>query len=152
MKISIHTYADAWKEAFKLLNEEWLKKHFSIEPKDIQLLSDPKTQIIDRGGEIFFAEYEGAIVGTVALIPHGTGMLELGKMAVTERVQGFGIGKALMEHCIAYAHTNNVQTLFLYSNTKLDSAIHLYRKYGFTEVSFEPGPYKRTNIKMEKKR
>ena len=43
----------------------------------------------------------------------------------------------------------NIEKLILYSNTKLASAIHLYKKYGFTEIELEQGLYERANIKME---
>lgn len=37
----------------------------------------------------------------------------------------------------------------LYSNTKLENAIYIYRKFGFIEITVEPNsPYKRSNIKM----
>ena len=71
-------------------------------------------------------------------------------MAVTEQYQGEGIGKMLLEHCLAVAKSNNIETLILYSNTILKSAINLYRKYGFEEVELEVGQYKRANIKMKK--
>jgi GNAT superfamily N-acetyltransferase len=149
MKATIVLYADHYAQAFRALNEEWLNKFFTLEPKDVELLSDPKKQIIEPGGMIFFAEYNGAIVGTVALIPHEHRVFELGKMAVTESAQGLGIGRALLEHCIAYARQNNAEKLFLYSNTKLGSAIHLYRTFGFAEVPLGDSSYIRTNIKME---
>lgn len=147
--ISIAEFADSKKEAFRSLNEEWLKKYFSIEQKDIELLSDPQESIINKGGRIFFAERDGEIVGTAALIPLNGGGFELGKMAVTEKAQGLGIGALLMETCIAAAKHAGVKMVMLYSNTKLSPAIRLYRKYGFVEVPLEPGPYKRSNIKME---
>jgi ribosomal protein S18 acetylase RimI-like enzyme len=149
VNVTILPFSEHLAESFRSLNEEWLNKFFVAEPKDIELLSDPKKTIIDPGGTIFFAEYNGAIVGTVALIPHGAQVLELGKMAVTESAQGLGVGKALLEHCIAYAGKNNAEKLFLYSNTKLGSAIHLYRKYGFVEIPLDESSYVRTNIKME---
>lgn len=149
MNAVIHPFSDRLAASFRSLNEEWLNKYFVVEPKDVELLSDPKGTIIDPGGEIFFAEYNGAVVGTVALIPHGERVFELGKMAVTESAQGLGIGRALLEHCIAYARKNNAEKLFLYSNTKLGSAIHLYRSYGFIEIPLGESSYVRTNIKME---
>ena len=45
---------------------------------------------------------------------------------------------------------NKIMKLVLYSNTMLQSAIHLFRKYGFEEVELESGVYERANIKMEK--
>jgi predicted N-acetyltransferase YhbS len=46
-------------------------------------------------------------------------VFELGKMAVTENVQGLGIGKLLVEHCLTVEKEKNMEKLVLYSNTKL---------------------------------
>lgn len=148
--VTISEYTDAKKESFKSLNYEWLEKYFAIEPVDEKMLSDPRREIIDKGGYIFFAEYNGTIVGTVALINLGNSAFELGKMAVTEKVQGLGIGKQLMEHCLKFAKQSGAKKVLLYSNRKLGSAIHLYAKYGFVEDPVEPGHYERADIKMVK--
>ena len=40
--------------------------------------------------------------------------------------------------------------IVLYSNTTLQNAIYIYRKYGFVEVEMEENPpYERGDIKME---
>ena len=78
-------------------------------------------------------------------------VFELGKMAVSEKARGHGVGTALLEHCLNVAKQKDIQTLVLYSNTLLTSAIHLYRKYGFVETVLEQGLYERANIKMEKR-
>ncbi|MCK9409503.1 MAG: GNAT family N-acetyltransferase, partial [Bacteroidetes bacterium] len=113
MSITILPYSKRHKESFRTLNEEWLNKFFALEPIDVQLLSDPEKHIIDPGGYIFFAEYHGAIVGTVALIPHGENIFELGKMAVTESIQGLGVGKELLKYSISFAKTSNAKKLIL---------------------------------------
>ncbi len=148
--LTISEYTDAKKESFKSLNYEWLEKYFAVEPVDEKMLSDPRREIIDKGGYIFFAEYNDTIVGTVALINLGGSSFELGKMAVTEKVQGLGIGKKLMEHCLDFAKKTGAKKVLLYSNRKLGSAIHLYTKYGFVEDPVEPGHYERADIKMVK--
>ncbi len=148
--IHILAYSDELKDSFKALNLEWLEKYFTVEPVDDALLSDPQATIIDNGGHIFFAELKGSIVGTVALIRHGDDEFELGKMAVTESAQGFGIGNLLMERCINTARSMGLRKLVLYSNTSLVRAIHLYKKFGFVEVPLLQSEYQRTNIKMEK--
>lgn len=71
-------------------------------------------------------------------------------MAVAEAYQGNGVGKKLLGHCLEYAENKGIEKLILYSNTRLASALHLYRKYGFTETELEPGLYERADIKMEK--
>jgi GNAT superfamily N-acetyltransferase len=149
MRVTISSYDAAKRDAFRQLNEEWLKKFFILEELDVMLLSDPQAHIIDPGGAVFFAESNGTVVGTVALIAHDAQSYELGKMAVTESAQGLGAGSALMEHCITYSKAHGKTRIFLYSNTKLASAIHLYRKFGFTEIPMTGSSYVRTNIMME---
>jgi ribosomal protein S18 acetylase RimI-like enzyme len=148
--VEIIPFSPIYKEAIKTLNLEWLQKHFRVEPKDELVLSDPQGQIIDKGGMIFYAKYKDEIVGTVSLIKIDDRTFELSKMAVTDGVQGLGIGKKLMLHCLAVAEAKGMEKLILYSNRKLLSAIHLYEKFGFVEVPLEDGVYERADIKMER--
>ncbi|CAM4030706.1 GNAT family N-acetyltransferase [Flavobacterium sinopsychrotolerans] len=148
--VAIIPFSPTYKEAIKTLNLEWLQKHFRVEPKDEIVLSDPQGQIIDKGGMIFYAKYKDEIVGTVSLIKIDDTTFELSKMAVTHGVQGLGIGKKLMLHCLAVAEAKGMEKLILYSNRKLLSAIHLYEKFGFVEVPLEDGVYERADIKMER--
>ncbi len=133
----------------KSLNEEWLRRYFSVEPRDVMQLSEPQTEILDKGGMIYYALHNHEIVGTVTLMRVDTETLELSKMAVTESMQGKGIGKLMMQHCLEVARGNQIKKLILFSNTKLEAAIAMYRKYGFKEVTLDPTQYKRANIKME---
>lgn len=137
-------------EPIKTLNIEWLKKYFIIEPKDEKVLSNPQEEIIDKGGMIFYAKYNGEIVGTISLIKVTDTVFELSKMAVTDGVQGLGIGRKLLQHCVDIAQARTIEKIILYSNKGLKPAIHLYEKFGFKEVFLEGGIYERANIKMEK--
>jgi ribosomal protein S18 acetylase RimI-like enzyme len=134
----------------KTLNYEWLEKYFKVEKGDVIALSNPQVEIIDKGGFIYFAKLNKEIIGTVSLLKKSDTVFELGKMAVTENAQGLGIGKLLIEYCLTVAKEKNIEKLILYSNTKLTSALHLYKKYGFIEIELEYGLYERANIKMEK--
>lgn len=149
-KVEIVNYSDDLKEAIKILNYEWLEKYFRVEESDIKSLSNPREEIIDKGGFIFYAKLNGEIVGTASLLKKDANIFELGKMAVSEKAQGHKIGTLLLEHCLQVAKEKQIKTLILYSNTQLQSAIHLYRKYGFTEIKLDEGLYDRANIKMEK--
>ena len=148
--IEIVNYTEETREYVKALNYEWLEKYFVVEPNDIIQLADPGKEIIDKGGLIFYAKYNSTIVGTASLLKAGDGIYELGKMAVCDKAQGLGIGKILIEHCFKIAAQMGIAKLILYSNTTLKPAIHLYEKYGFSEISLEVGHYGRANIKMEK--
>ena len=114
------------------------------------MLSQPEKYIINKGGYIFFALIDKIVVGTVALMPTGEdGILELTKMAVLPEVRGHKIGQKLLQYCIDFGKLQQLKALLLYSSTKLENAIYLYRKYGFKELKLEPNsPYKRSDIKM----
>ncbi|MCU0440170.1 MAG: GNAT family N-acetyltransferase [Raineya sp.] len=147
--IEILDYSEENKSFIKTLNVEWLEKYFAVEPNDEKQLSNPKEEIIDKGGMIFYARYKGGIVGCAALMKVDEQTYELSKMAVTESYQGLGVGKKLIEHCLDIVQKQNIEKLILYSNTKLEAAIEMYKKYGFKEIPFNSTHYKRANIKME---
>jgi N-acetylglutamate synthase-like GNAT family acetyltransferase len=150
MTIKIINYNNKYAQNFYNLNIEWLKTFFYVEPYDEDVLSKPDIYIIDKGGYIFFAMKEDKVVGTVALMPtEEAGILELTKMAVLPEERGQKIGQQLLQHCIDFGKTQKLQGLLLYSSTKLDNAIYLYRKYGFKELELETdSPYNRSDIKM----
>jgi quercetin dioxygenase-like cupin family protein/predicted GNAT family N-acyltransferase len=149
-RIEIAEYSPEMKAHIKRLNVEWLEKYFRVEESDHVQLNDPGKEIRDKGGLMFFAKYREEVVGTASLLKMEEDVYELGKMAVTESAQGLGIGKVLMEHALNLARKLRLKKLVLYSNTSLGPAIHLYKKYGFSEVKLEAGHYERANIKMEK--
>ena len=137
---------------FRDLNLEWLEHYFYVEPHDRDLLESSQEMIIDKGGFIFFYEHEGSILGTFALIKQHAEVYELGKMAVDSDSRGMGIGQKMMEYCISFSKNKGWSKLFLYSNTKLQNSIYIYKKFGFIEVPLEKdNPYGRGNIKMELK-
>ncbi|MFP4845984.1 GNAT family N-acetyltransferase [Winogradskyella sp. PE311] len=150
MAIRIIDFDKVYARSFYDLNIEWLKTFFYVEPFDEEVLSKPNTYIINKGGFIFFAMKNDKIVGTVALMPTDTdGILELTKMSVLPEERGQKIGQLLLQHCIDFGKAQNLKALLLYSNTKLENAIYLYRKYGFKELELEANsPYKRSDIKM----
>ena len=142
--------------AFRTLNEEWIKHHFTLEPKDIETLGDPQTNILNKGGQIFIVFVDQEAVGCVALIPMAApgsdGVYELSKMAVCPRLRGLGIGRKLLEHAVAQARGLGAKSLFLGSSTRLANAVHLYESIGFKHVSPEnlpPMPYTRADVFME---
>ena len=85
--ISIIGYNQKYAKDFRDLNIDWLKKFFYVEPYDKEVLGNPQTYILDKGGYIFFAKLENQIVGTVALI-NDEECYELSKMAVSPKYQG----------------------------------------------------------------
>ena len=150
MEINIINFQDNFEKDFYDLNIEWLESFFQVEEYDYEVLSNSKKYIINKGGKIFFAEFKGNIIGTIALMPTNKRFVfELTKMAVKPEYRNKGIGKKLLNKCIMYSKSNNCSAIILYSNKKLNNAIHLYRTFGFKETKMEKkSPYLRANIKM----
>ena len=140
------------KAAFRSLNEEWISHYFVLEPKDIEVLRDPDTHILDKNGRILVASHDGHAVGCVALIPMGNGVYELSKMAVSPLLRGQGIGRRLIEYAIAEARALGATSLFLGSSSRLKNAVHLYESIGFHHVPPSELPemhYARADVFMQ---
>ena len=134
---------------FESINKSWVSKYFFLEPFDIDQLEHPEEIILAKGGEIIFAKSGQEILGTVALVPKGDGDWEMIKMGVSEDAQGKGIGHVLGTKILQIAREKGAKRVLLYTNSKLEAAVHLYEKLGFTHCSLECGSYGRCNVKME---
>ncbi len=148
--VTIVPYQPPYKEAFKALNEEWISTYFEMEEADYKALDNPEEYILDKGGQILVALYQGEPVGVCALIKmDGSDYdFEMAKMAVSPKAQGKSIGWLLGQAVISTARKLGASTIYLESNTMLKPAINLYYKMGFKKVAGLPTPYKRCNIQM----
>ncbi len=149
-EVTIVPYQPQYKKAFKALNKEWISTYFEMEEADHKALDNPEEYILDKGGQILVALYQGEPVGVCALIKmNGSEYdFEMAKMAVSPKVQGKSIGWLLGQAVIRTARELGASTIYLESNTMLKPAINLYYKMGFKKVAGLPTPYKRCNIQM----
>ena len=148
--VELLDYAPRHRAHFERLNREWISRHFTLEPLDQAILSDPERYLIQTGGAVLFARLDGRIVGTCGLKKDHDHAFELVKMAVSEDAQGRGVGKQLLDAAIERARKLGAQTLFLWTSSRLESALALYRKRGFRQVAPpEPSEYERADVYME---
>ncbi len=118
---------------FLSINTEWIESMFKLEAPDRNLLNNPQETIIDRGGQIWFAEHdELGIVGTCALMHQGEGVFELTKMGVLESARGLKVGETLLAFVLEQARAMEMKKLYLLSSKKCQAALHLYEKHGFS--------------------
>ena len=147
--IQIIEYSDKYQPDFKRLNLEWLDKYDLTESHDLEILDDPSGTVIARGGSIFLAMDGYDVVGTAGLWKENEEEYELIKMAVDPKYRGQGISKLLLEKCIDEARKHKAEKIFLYSNSQLQTAISLYKKYGFEHVPVTGAPFLTADVKME---
>lgn len=150
-EVTIVNYKPEYQQAFRALNEQWISNWFKMEQADYNALDDPQGYILDKGGYILVALYEGEPVGVCALIKMNDPDYdyELAKMAVSPAVQGKSIGWLLGSAIAQKAKELGAQKIYLESNTILKPAINLYHKLGFVKVAGRITPYERCNIQME---
>ena len=148
-ELTFSNYNKEYAKDFKRLNLEWIEKYFVVEEHDLEQLSNPEENIIDKGGEILFAVYGKEVAGVCALIKTSAYEFELAKMAVSPHFQGKQIGYKLGEYAVETARLLGAKRIWLESNRILAPAINLYVKLGFKEIPITTTPYARADIRME---
>ena len=147
--IEIIDYSGEYANDFRALNLEWLDKYNLTESHDLEVINHPKESILDRGGYIFLAKEGEKIIGTAGIANEGDSVYELVKMTVAAAFRGRGISKLLIEKCLEKARELKAKKVFLYSNSQLQTAISLYKKYGFVHVDASNSPLVTADVKME---
>ena len=106
---------------------------------------DPTTDALyelfqKKGAAYFVAEWNGEIVGGGGIYPTNglpEGTCELVKMYLLPPARGLGLGRTLIEKCLASAKDNGYKQVYLESMPELKQALKIYAKFGF---DFLKGP------------
>jgi ribosomal protein S18 acetylase RimI-like enzyme len=146
--IKIVDYMSEHQPYFERFNRAWIEELFEMEPVDEWVLTNPEKAILEPGGAILMAEYDGVVAGTVGLRKADEYSYEFTKMAVDNNFRRKGIAEAISYASFRKAGELGAKKIILYSNKLNAGAIKLYEKIGFRHVEVEAGVYKRANVKM----
>ena len=147
--ITIVDYRPEHQPYFEKFNRVWIEELFEMEPLDEWVLTNPDEAILQPGGAIIMAEYDGVVAGTVALRKVAADCFEFTKMSVDTNYRRRGIAEAICYASFRKAKALGATKVILYSNTKNAGAIKMYEKIGFKHLRVEDNVYKRANVKME---
>jgi N-acetylglutamate synthase-like GNAT family acetyltransferase len=85
-------------------------------------------------GPVWVALRNATIAGTASAVLKGERGLYVRGVAVVPQSRGSGIASALLREVESFARTENCRRMFLTTTPFLDSAIQLYKRWGFTRV------------------
>lgn len=147
LKVQIVDFSPEFRDDFKRLNHEWMTAYFGKSTDNH--LDRPET-IIEDGGYILFAQYEGQIVGTCAILKESNKRFEIADMSVTPEFRGRNIGKQLLSAAVEQVKKANAREIYLVTSSKLTVSVEMFKTYGFRETGFdaEMSMYDATDIKM----
>lgn len=95
-----------------------------------------------KGSIYFVAAIKDEIIGGGGIYPTENlpaGTCELVKLHLSSKARGKGLGKLLMEKCIAAAQNLGYKKIYLETMPELTIAIPMYEKFGFTYLDAPQG-------------
>jgi len=85
----------------------------------------------------WIAEMNGEPVGCVFVVRKSKSVAKLRLLIVEPRARGIGLGRRLVEECIAFARDKGYRKLVLWTQSNLAAARAIYRKTGFVKTTEE---------------
>ena len=93
---------------------------------------------LDPSGErCWIAEMDGEAVGSVFVVKESKTVAKLRLLLVEPKARGRGLGRRLVEECMAFARARGYRKLVLWTQSNLAAARAIYRKTGFAKVKEE---------------
>lgn len=96
-------------------------------------LKDPAKKYTSPEGELLVAVEGEDVLGMIAYHKHSDTRCEMKRLYVKPSCRGLKLGEKLIEELIAHARQAGYKEMVLDTIVPLQSAIHLYKKLGFTE-------------------
>ena len=91
-----------------------------------------------RRERCWIAERDGERLGCVFLVAGGARTAKLRLLLVEPHARGAGLGRRLVEACIAFAHEAGYRRIVLWTQNELAAARAIYQRAGFHRVAEEP--------------
>lgn len=147
--MEIIQYDSRYLHDFIALNTAWIEDLFGhLEKEDIETFQNIEKEILN-GAMIYFALENSEVMAACMVRNTEDKTWEICKLAADDKFKGRGAGNAVFEQCMKYAIERGAGKLFILSNSRLKTALHIYRRHGFKEIKLEDYEYERGDIAFE---
>lgn len=150
--MKIIPFEEKYRQDFIDFNTDWIESYFGFLEEHDKETFDKIDEELDRGAMIFFAVENDVALATCMAMPMEGTTWEICKLGSNKKLPHKGAGSAVFEAAMDWALTHGAEKLFILSNSCLQPALHIYRKFGFEEVKLENYGYVRGNIAFEYKK
>jgi ribosomal protein S18 acetylase RimI-like enzyme len=117
-------------------------REYGFDPTFEAYVAGPLSEFVrhrtDRD-RLWIAEREGQIVGCIAIVGVSEKEAQLRWFLVDPSARGLGLGRTLIEEAVAFCRSCGYESVFLWTESALTTAAHLYRSLGFEKVEEKPG-------------
>ncbi|NOH29094.1 GNAT family N-acetyltransferase [Vibrio mediterranei] len=112
-------------------------------PSDPEVLAMSENYSEANRSLYLVALVDGKVVGGCGLAPFGEhqDVCELKKLFLLPETRGLGLGKELVQQCLAFATEQGYASCYLDTLTSMSAAVRLYENFGFTHLN---APYEGT--------
>jgi ribosomal protein S18 acetylase RimI-like enzyme len=87
-----------------------------------------------RGQRIWVVEAGEKVAGCIAIVRNTEGVAQLRWFILTSETRGKGLGKRLMDEAVKYSWEAGYRRIILWTFSELETAIALYRRWGFVKT------------------
>ncbi|MGE6552418.1 GNAT family N-acetyltransferase [Bacillus mycoides] len=119
-----------------------IEKITNISKKEMELLllADPSSDVVNgylKQGDCFVLKKDTITVGIMILIPTRPETIEIINIAISEKEQGKGYGKYLLEFAIDHAKKLKYKTIEIGTGNSSLMQLGLYQKCGFRIINVD---------------
>jgi GNAT superfamily N-acetyltransferase len=119
--------------------ERYAEEHgWAIDATTAPIIADYAVSAVPGRDAAWIAELDGVRVGSVFCIHADATTARLRLLLVDPAARGLGLGRALVDRCVAFARDAGYRRLVLWTNEPLATARRVYLAAGFTLVDEEP--------------